>query len=156
MIKPRFLRILRRGIPSALLLGLLLLPVERQAYAWEPIDNFFNGLEMFGNLPSEVNQLQESYKNTVNELNEAKADIQNYRDEMESYKDQITQLNDQNARLDQQNQQLQATVAALNTVQQERERSARTMKIIIFVLIGLFVGYFLLIRVLRLGLRGRR
>lgn len=156
MIKPGFLRILRRGIPSALLLGLLLLPVERQAYAWEPIDNFFNGLEMFGNLPSEVNQLQESYKNTVNELNDAKADIQNYRDDMESYKDQITQLSDQNARLDQQNQQLQATVAALNTAQQERERSARTMKIIIFVLIGLFVGYFLLIRVLRLGLRGRR
>ncbi|OWR33050.1 hypothetical protein CDO73_00655 [Saccharibacillus sp. O23] len=156
MIKPGFLRIFRRSIPSALLLGLLLLPVERQAHAWEPIDNFFNGLEMFGNLPSEVNQLQKSYQDTVNELNDAKADIQSYRDEMEGYKDQITQLNDQNARLDQQNQQLQATVAALNAAQQERDSSARTMKIIIFVLIGLFVGYFLLIRVLRLGLRGRR
>ncbi len=149
-------RILRRGIPTALLLGLLLIPIERQAYAWEPIDNFFNGLEMFGNLPSEVNQLQQSYQDTVNELNDAKADIQSYRDEMETYKDQITQLNDQNTRLDEQNKQLQATVAALNTAQQERERSARMMKVIIFVLVGLFVGYFLLIRILRLGLRGRR
>lgn len=155
-MKHRFSFALRKCVPVALLVGILLLPTGRQAHAWEPFDNFVNGLEMFGELPGEVNQLRQSYQETVNQLEDAKSDIQSYREDMEGYRDQVTQLNEQNQRLDQQNQQLQQTVAALNAAQEERDRSARTMKIIIFVLIGLFVGYFLFIRVLRLGLRGRR
>lgn len=151
-----FSRILRKSFPAALLLGLLLLPAGREAKAWEPFDNFVNGIEMFGELPSEVNELRQSYNETVTQLEDAKSDLQAYRDDMETYRAQITQLNEQNERLDEQNKQLQDTVALLNKAQQERDQSAKTMKIVIFVLIGLFVGYFLLIRVLRLGLRGRR
>ncbi|MCQ4086662.1 hypothetical protein [Saccharibacillus sp. JS10] len=155
-MKPNFFSTLSKCLSAFLFIGLLLLPTARQAHAWEPFDNFVNGLEMFGALPSEVNQLRQSYEETVNQLEDAKADIQSYRSDMETYRDQVTQLNEQNKRLDQQNQQLQQTVALLNEAQQERDRSANIMKITIFVLIGLFVGYFLFIRVLRLGLRGRR
>ncbi len=149
-------RILRKSAPAALLLGLLLLPAGRPAHAWEPFDNFVNGLEMFGQLPSEVNELKQGYDETVDKLEDAQADIQAYRDDMDTYRSQITELSEQNQRLDEQNKQLQDTVALLNAAQQDRDRSARTMKFVIFALVGLFVGYFLLIRVLRLGLRGRR
>ncbi|NGZ74859.1 hypothetical protein [Saccharibacillus alkalitolerans] len=155
-MKHRFARTAGRSIAAGLLTALLLLPAGNRAQAWEPFDNFVNGLEMFGQLPGEVNELRQGYEETVDQLNAAKADIQGYRDDMDAYKQQITQLNEQNVRLDEQNRQLQQTVAALNAAQKERERSARTMKFIIFILVGLFVGYFLLIRVLRLGLRGRR
>ncbi|GGN98970.1 hypothetical protein [Saccharibacillus kuerlensis] len=155
-MKHRFAAILRRSIPAALILSLLLLPVGRSAEAWEPFDNFMNGIETFGKLPSEVNQLRQSYEKTVDELEGAKADIQAYRNEMEIYRNEINQLNEQNKLLDEQNRQLQQTVTALNAVQEEREQSSRTLKTVIFVLVGLLVGYFIFIRVLRLGLRGRR
>lgn len=154
-MRHQFSRILRKSFFALLLLGLLL-PGGRQAHAWAPFDNFVNGIEMFGQLPGEVNDLKRSYNETVNQLEDAKSDIQAYRDDMNTYRAQVTELSEQNERLDEQNKQLQNTVALLNKAQEERERSARTMKFIIFALVSLFIGYFLLIRVLRLGLRGRR
>ncbi|MDO3408533.1 hypothetical protein QWJ34_01995 [Saccharibacillus sp. CPCC 101409] len=153
----KFARGLRTSLPALLAAGLFLLPnAPRAEAAWNPFDDVVNGIETFGQLPGEVNKLREGYEQTMSELESTKAELSSARSDLEAYRDDLDTYREQNAQLNEQNKQLQATVAALDALREEREKSSRTMKIVIFVLVALFVGFFLFTRVLRFGLRGRR
>ncbi|HEY2494239.1 MAG TPA: hypothetical protein VGI33_15210 [Paenibacillus sp.] len=97
--------------------------------------DFYNGVELFSELPSEVNKLKESYQQTLNELEEARANIKNYQE--------------QQASLMEQNRQLTETITLLKDAESSKQGRTQQIKVVIIWAIALFIGYFILIRTLR-------
>ncbi len=78
-------------------------------------NDFYDGLQQFSELPSELNKLKDNYEETRKELDKAKASAQAYEQ--------------QNAQLIEQNRQLTETVQLLNEAELARQnRSHRTTK----------------------------
>lgn len=98
--------------------------------------DFYDGLQQFSELPSELNTLKNSYEETRNELNEAKASVQAYEQ--------------QNAQLIEQNRQLSETVQLLNEAEVARQNRSHQIRNTVIWAIGLAVGYFILTRTIRL------
>lgn len=116
----------------------LLLPVQSRAYAGY-FSDLYQGVKELSELPDEVSELKISYQMTQDKLAEAETAIEQYRL--------------QNEELMKQNQELAASVAALTESQQAREASAHKTRVLILTGVILLVGYFLLLRLIRLVLR---
>ncbi|MEK5058229.1 hypothetical protein BK126_08065 [Paenibacillus sp. FSL H7-0326] len=110
---------------------------------WE---NLYNGYEQYSKLPEEVNQLQQSYEQTMNELNSAKQNMEAFQERNEDLIQQNEELMKQNANLNQLVSQMQ---------QAEADRKAAQQKVINTAIVGvlLIIGYFVLIRVIRFRMR---
>lgn len=121
-----------------LLVCALLLPVQSRAYAGY-FNDLYQGVKELSELPDEVNELKISYQMTQDKLTEAETAIEQYRL--------------QNEELIKQNQELAASVAALTESQQAREASAHKTRVLILTGVILLIGYFLLLRLVRLVLR---
>ncbi|WP_379132316.1 hypothetical protein [Paenibacillus sp. sgz500958] len=124
--------------------------------------DIYNGLQEFSELPGEVNQLQESYRQTTEELEKTKDELGQTIDELDVAKDQLGQTLDemetyraQNAALMEQNRQLTQVVDQLRDDREARENYLHRIKITIFTGLGLVLGYFVLIRLIRFGMRHR-
>lgn len=83
---------------------------------WE---NLYNGYEQYSKLPEEVNQLQQSYEQTMNELNSAKQN-------MEAFQERNEDLIKQNEELMKQNDNLNQLVSQMQ--QAEADRKVRSKK----------------------------
>ncbi|MBT2292676.1 hypothetical protein J7E73_26805 [Paenibacillus albidus] len=132
---------------ALLLLGsivILPLPAAKANY----FNDLYNGLQKFSELPGEVNQLQESYQQTVEELQKTKDALGNAQDQMQN-------VQAQNAALQEQNRQLTQVVDELRDDRESRENYYNKIKVTIYTGIGLVVGYFVFIRLIRLGMRHR-
>ncbi|MCM3127754.1 hypothetical protein ACFQ3J_14035 [Paenibacillus provencensis] len=110
---------------------------------WE---NLYNGYEQYSKLPEEVNQLQQSYEQTMNELNSAKQN-------MEAFQERNEDLIKQNEELMKQNDNLNQLVSQMQ--QAEADRKATQQKVIntAIAAVLLIIGYFILIRVIRFRMR---
>ncbi|WP_322923205.1 hypothetical protein [Paenibacillus campi] len=118
--------------------GLLLKPSTAHAGWWE---DYKNGIRSFTELPQEVQQLKQNYDQAMTELDEAKQNMQSFRDE--------------NKRLAEQNELLTQTVKQLQQAEAERAASARFWKTLLFSAIGIVLLWFIFTRLVRFGLRRR-
>lgn len=98
-------------------------------------NDFYDGLQQFSELPSELNKLKDNYEETRKELDKAKASAQAYEQ--------------QNAQLIEQNRQLTETVQLLNEAELARQNRSHRIRNIVVWAIGLAVGYFILTRTIR-------
>ncbi|KWX73031.1 hypothetical protein AMQ84_24350 [Paenibacillus riograndensis] len=130
-----------------LLLGLSVIfpaPAAKANY----FSDLYNGLQNFSELPGEVNQLQESYRQTTEELQQTKEQLGQTLQQMADYQAQ-------NAALQEQNRQLSQVVDELKNDRTARENYYNRIKITVITGLALILGYFVLIRLLRLGMRHR-
>ncbi len=110
--------------------------------------DIYNGFKSFSELPDEVNQLKEGFRQTAEELQQSKEKLADTLREVEAYQSQ-------NAALQEQNRQLTQMVDELRNERTAREQYYNKIKITIFTGIGLILGYFLLIRLIRFSMRSR-
>ncbi|WP_160032371.1 hypothetical protein [Paenibacillus sp. An7] len=119
---------------------LLMVSDERaQAGFWE---NVYNGYEQFSNLPEEVNKLQQSYEQTMTELNSAKENI-------ESFQAHNEELIAQNQYLMEQNESLTSMVSQLQKAEEQRMKTQKRVTTTVITAIGLILFYFVLVRIIR-------
>ncbi|MBW4081381.1 DUF3450 domain-containing protein [Paenibacillus sp. S150] len=144
-----------------LLLGLSVLSPAPAANA-NYFSDLYNGLQNFSELPGEVNQLQESYQRTAEELQQTREQLGQTVDELGETKDQLGQTlqqmadyQAQNAALQEQNRQLSLVVDELKNDRTSRENYYNRIKVTVITGLALVLGYFLLIRLLRLSMRHR-
>ncbi|WP_375104892.1 hypothetical protein ACDZ28_13220 [Paenibacillus sp. RS8] len=110
--------------------------------------DIYNGFKSFSELPNEVNELKEGFQQTAEELQQAKDKLANTMQEMEAYQTQ-------NEALQEQNRQLTQMVDALQNDRTAREEYFHKIKVTIFTGIGLILGYFILIRIIRFSMLHR-
>lgn len=103
------------------------------------ISDVYNGMKKFSELPSDVNKLKEQYTDTEQQLQNAESSLDSYRQ--------------QNEQLAEQNRILSETVSELNAANEARKSTTHKLRIMLYTALGLFVGYFIFIRVVRLKLR---
>lgn len=92
--------------------------------------------------------MQESYKQTLEQLNQASAQLGQAQASVEAFKAQNEQLLAQN-------QKLTDMVSKLQNEQDARTATARRIQTMVITVVSLIAGYFLLIRVMRWGMRRR-
>lgn len=109
-------------------------------------NDLFRGVQEISELPSEVDELKSNYEETLEKLDEAQASIVEAEGTLETYRKQ-------NEELSQRNEELAATVAALTRAQEKREAEAHRTKVLLLTGVLLLLGYFILLRVIRLILR---
>ncbi|OKP97076.1 hypothetical protein [Paenibacillus sp. P46E] len=139
---------------ALLLLGLSVIfpaPAAKANY----INDIYNGLQSFSELPGEVNKLQESYQQTAEELQQTKDELGQTKDQLGQTLQQMADYQTQNAALQEQNRKLSEVVNELKDDRTAREKYYNRIKNTIFTGIALVLGYFLMIRLLRLGMRHR-
>ncbi|MDQ0170233.1 hypothetical protein [Paenibacillus tundrae] len=110
--------------------------------------DIYSGWERVAELPGEVNALQQSYQETLNKLNETSAQLGQAQANVEAFKAQNDQLIAQNQKLTEMVSQLQDDQNAKNT-------TAKRIQTMIITIVALILGYFILIRLMRLGMRRR-
>ncbi|WP_052087812.1 hypothetical protein [Paenibacillus wynnii] len=154
-MKPYYYHTITRMLVSVFLLLGLSSTLPTPAAEANYFDDLYNGLQQFSELPNEVNQLQESYQQTVEELEKTKGELGETKDQlgqtikdMESYRSENTALMEQNL-------QLTKAVDQLRDERAARESYLHKIKITIYTGLGLLVGYFLLTRLIRFGMRRR-
>lgn len=108
-----------------------LLDTGRTAYAGY-FSDLYNNIQEFTELPDEINELKNSYQKALQ-------DLQHFQK--------------QNADLAEQNRQLTEMVGQLQEAEAAREQNANRLKTIAFTAVALLVGYFILTRALRFGMR---
>lgn len=107
--------------------------------------DLYNGFKSFSELPEEVNELKEGYQQTAEELQQAKDKLANTLEEMEAYRAQ-------NEALQEQNRQLSMMVDELKNDRTARENYYHKIKVTILTGLGLILGYFILIRIIRFSM----
>ncbi|MNE68847.1 hypothetical protein D3C80_1645290 [compost metagenome] len=107
-----------------------------QAGYWSDL---VNGVKELSQLPSEVNELKENYNTTLDKLEETQGELESFRQ--------------QNEELMERNRELAATVSSLSEAQQIREANAHKTRVMLFTGVALLVGYFIMLRIVRLVLR---
>ncbi|SET99405.1 hypothetical protein [Paenibacillus sp. NFR01] len=144
-------------LPVALVLAI---PAP-QAHA-NYINDLYNGFKTFSELPDEVNQLQDSYRQAAEELEKTKSELGETADQLDETRDQLGQAMDQmeayrteNASLQEQNKQLSLAVEEMKQERTARESYFKKIKVTVITGLCLLFGYFLLIRLLRFGMRRR-
>lgn len=100
--------------------------------------DMYNNIKEFTELPSEINEIKNSYQQTLQELDRARLSTEMYQK--------------QNADLAEQNQQLTKMVEQLQAAEAARERRAERIKTIVITGLALLAGYFVLTRALRYGM----
>lgn len=126
------------------------------------LNDIYNGIQSFSELPGEVSKLQESYQKTAEELRQTKSDLSDAVDELGETKDQLSQslqqmqtYQSQNAALQEQNRQLSQVVDELKNDRAARENYLNRIKVTVLSGLALILGYFVLIRLLRFTMRAR-
>lgn len=102
-------------------------------------NDMYNNIKEFTELPSEINEIKNSYQKALQELDRARISTEMYQQ--------------QNADLAEQNQQLTKMVEQLQAAEAARDRRADRIKTIAITGVALLAGYFVLTRVLRYGMR---
>lgn len=110
--------------------------------------DIYSGWERVSELPGEVNALQESYKQTLEQLNQTSAQLGQAQANVEAFKAQ-------NELLLAQNEKLTDMVSKLQNDQDARTAAAKRIQTMIITAVSLILGYFILIRVMRWGMRRR-
>lgn len=145
------MRLYRTG-GTALLMTALLLTLDALCFGsanranagvW---NDWVNGVKELSQLPAEVNELKADYAATADKLEEARGTLEETQSTLDAFRRQ-------NEELIERNRELTATVAALTEAQQTRDANARKMRVMLFTAAGLFAGYFIVLRVIRLVLR---
>ncbi|WNQ09709.1 hypothetical protein MJA45_19040 [Paenibacillus aurantius] len=106
-------------------------------------------------LPAEVDKLKEDYDRVQQEYARTKEELNEAKQAAEQVTHDQKELMDANRRLLEQNRQLSDMVGQLQSAEQARIRSMKQLRTVLFTLIGLVIGYFLLSRILRVYLRSR-
>lgn len=137
-----------KHLPLALLLaaGVLLSGLTAPRAEASYFSDMYNGIKEFSELPSDINKLKEDYNTTSRQLQEARSDL-------DSYREQSKALTTQNEQLAEQNRALSATVSELSAVNKAREATTHKLRIMLYTALGLFAGYFVFIRLVRFKLR---
>ncbi|WP_440117093.1 hypothetical protein [Paenibacillus sp. QZ-Y1] len=110
--------------------------------------DFYSGWERVSELPGEVNALQESYQQTLERLNQTSAQLGQAQANVEAFKTQNEQLLAQN-------QKLTEMVSKLQDDQDAKTATAKRIQTMIITVVSLILGYFVLIRLMRWGMRRR-
>ncbi|WFR62624.1 hypothetical protein P9222_31460 [Paenibacillus amylolyticus] len=110
--------------------------------------DIYSGWERVSELPGEVNALQESYKQTMEQLNQTSAQLGQAQANVEAFKTQNEQLLAQN-------QKLTEMVSKLQDDQNAKAAASQRIQTMIITVVSLILGYFILIRVMRWGMRRR-
>jgi len=110
--------------------------------------DIYSGWERVSELPGEVNALQESYKQTLEQLNQTSAQLGQAQANVEAFKAQ-------NELLLAQNEKLTDMVSKLQNDQDAKTATAKRIQTMIITVVSLILGYFILIRVMRWGMRRR-
>ncbi|WP_419891367.1 hypothetical protein [Paenibacillus xylanexedens] len=110
--------------------------------------DIYSGWERVSELPGEVNALQESYKQTMEQLNQTSAQLGQAQANVEAFKTQNEQLLAQN-------QKLTEMVSKLQDDQNAKAATTKRIQTTIITVVSLILGYFVLIRVMRWGMRRR-
>lgn len=114
---------------------LILSPTAHANY----FSDFYDGVQQFSELPNQVNELKQSYEQTLNELEEARASIKDYQQ--------------QQASLMEQNRQLTESITILKDTESSKQSQAHQIKVVVIWAIALLIGYFVLIRTIRFVMR---
>ncbi|WP_151733151.1 hypothetical protein [Paenibacillus tengchongensis] len=147
-------RLARLSGGAMLLLGLfafLPAPAAEANY----FSDLYNGLQKFSELPGEVSELQESYRQTIDELQQTKDELGETKDQLGQTLTEMETYRSQNEALLEQNRQLSLVVDELKNERTAREQYFNRIKVTVITGVGLLVGYFLLVRLLRLSMRSR-
>ncbi|MEC0203614.1 hypothetical protein P4H39_13305 [Paenibacillus lautus] len=109
-------------------------------------NNLYDNIQQFSELPDEINQLKSNYNQALQELDKARI-------ASERLQQQNLTLAEQNSNLAEQNQQLTQMVSQLQETEATRKRGAERLKTVAITAVALAAGYFVIIRVLRYGMR---
>lgn len=137
-----------------LLLGLSNIIGTPQAKA-NYLNDIYNGIQSFSELPGEVSKLQESYRKTAEELQQTKDELGETKDQLSQSLQQMQTYQSQNAALQEQNRQLSQVVDELKNDRAARENYLNRIKVTVLSGLALVLGYFVLIRLLRFTMRAR-
>lgn len=85
------------------------------------LNDIYNGIQSFSELPGEVTKLQESYQKTAEELQQTKEDLGEAKDQLTDSLQQMQTYQSQNAALQEQNRQLSQVVDELKNDRTARE-----------------------------------
>ena len=118
--------------------GLSLTTGAHQAEA-NYFSDIYNNFQQFTELPKEIDELKDSYQETLDALEQARVDAEMYRE--------------QNAELMEQNRQLSETVNQLKEAEEARNQNNNKYKTIALTAAALLAGYFILTRALRFGMK---
>lgn len=144
MHKPTKSRLIRLSL--ILLAAGIALPAGGRTASANYLGNIYDSIEQFSNLPDEINQLKNNYNQALQELDRVKNDA-------ERLLEQNGTLAEQNSNLAEQNQQLNQMVHQLQEAEAARKRGADRIKTIAITAVALAAGYFVIIRLLRFGMR---
>ncbi|QOS77342.1 hypothetical protein JNUCC31_21425 [Paenibacillus sp. JNUCC31] len=110
--------------------------------------DIYSGWERVSELPGEVNALQESYQQTLEQLNQTSAQLGQAQANVEAFKAQ-------NELLLAQNEKLTDMVSKLQNDQDAKTATTKRIQTMVITAVSLILGYFILIRVMRWGMRRR-
>lgn len=119
------------------------------------LNDIYNGIQSFSELPGEVSKLQESYQKTAEELQQTKDELGETKDQLSQSLEQMQTYQAQNAALQEQNRQLSQVVDELKNDRAARENYLNRIKVTVISGLALVLGYFVLIRLLRFTMRAR-
>ncbi|WP_238652723.1 DUF3450 domain-containing protein [Paenibacillus piscarius] len=119
------------------------------------LNDIYNGIQSFSELPGEVSKLQESYRKTAEELQQTKDELGETKDQLSQSLEQMQTYQSQNAALQEQNRQLSQVVDELKNDRAARENYLNRIKVTVLSGLALILGYFVLIRLLRFTMRAR-
>ncbi|AHV95900.1 hypothetical protein [Paenibacillus sabinae] len=154
-MKSKFLPALPRLLGAIVLMASLVYSLPASAAQANVFGDLYRGLEQFSELPDQVNELQESYQQTVSELEQTKDQLGQTIDQLDQTQHQLETYRSENTSLQEQNRMLTAMVDELRDERAAREGYVHRLKVTIFTGLGLIAGYFVLTRVIRLGMRSR-
>lgn len=125
---------------SVALVQLCYVPETAYAGLWNSLKN---GYHTITELPGEVNELKENYQSAMDKLEETRALTEN----LQKQNSQLLAENDR------QRQQLAAAMDSIHKVEEQRARRLEKIRVTVYVAIGLLLGYFFFVRVIRFMLR---
>ncbi|AIQ16198.1 MULTISPECIES: hypothetical protein [unclassified Paenibacillus] len=142
-------------LSSALLLLGITAALPAPAAQANYFSDIYKGLQNFSELPGEVNQLQESYQQTVDELQQTKNELGETTQALGQTLQEMETYRTQNEALQEQNRQLSLVVDELKNDRTARENYYNRIKVTVITGVALIFGYFLLTRLLRFAMRYR-
>ncbi|MDH6672415.1 putative PurR-regulated permease PerM [Paenibacillus sp. LBL] len=144
MRKPTKSKLIRLSL--MLLVAGIALPAGGKTVSANYFNNLYDNIQQFSGLPEEINQLKNNYNQALQELDKARI-------ASEQLQQQNVNLAEQNSNLAEQNQQLTQMVGQLQEAEAARKRGSERLKTVAITAVALAAGYFVIIRVLRFGMR---
>ncbi|ANS76886.1 hypothetical protein AWM70_21775 [Paenibacillus yonginensis] len=146
MKKTKLLAVRSLYVLTLLLSGLFFLNANLPSAHANYFNDVYNGIKSFSEVPVELNRLQDNYDQAAQQLQDTQSSLETYRQQSEA-------LAAQNEQLSAQNRQLAETVQTLQAINASREATSHKLRIMLYSAIGLFIGYFVFKRVVRVLLR---